>query len=96
MDGSHPLDQILCDVADGVEFGVARLAAGLEVGKLGDRSAAKDPHPQVLWFFSHTATPLFLLASVEVVKPGFQYRLQRQCDGTHGCIQAIHWSRGSS
>jgi hypothetical protein len=35
VDGDHPLDQIPCDVADGVEFGVARLAAGLEVGELG-------------------------------------------------------------
>ncbi len=54
VDGGHLLEKILRDVADGVQFGVARFAAGLEVGELGDRSAAEDPYPQEWWFLSHT------------------------------------------
>jgi hypothetical protein len=96
VDGGHLLDQIPCDVADSVQLDVARLAASLEVGELGDRSAAEDSHPQVPWLFFQAATPLFLQAPIEVVEPGFRYQFRRQRDGTHGCIQAIEWSRGSS
>jgi hypothetical protein len=44
------------------------------VGELGDRSAAEDPHPQEPWFFSHTATPLFLQAPVAEL--GFRFQRQ--------------------
>ena len=46
VDGSHPLNEIFCGVADGVQCGVARLSTGLEVGELRDRSATEHPHPQ--------------------------------------------------
>ena len=37
----HPLAQVGGQVADGVELGVPRLAAGIEVRDLGDRPAAE-------------------------------------------------------
>ena len=42
----HFFYQVLRGVADGVELGVARLAAGLEVGHLGDRAAAENADAQ--------------------------------------------------
>ena len=44
--GSHLLDQVPGGVADGVELGVAPLAAGVEVGHLGDRPAAENAYPE--------------------------------------------------
>jgi len=44
--GPHARHQVLGHIADGVEFGIARLGTGVEVGELGNGTAAQDPHPQ--------------------------------------------------
>ncbi|CAA9556857.1 MAG: hypothetical protein AVDCRST_MAG49-2139 [uncultured Thermomicrobiales bacterium] len=53
--GRHPRQEVLGQVADRPELGVARLAAGVEVGGLGDLPAAEDAHPQVPPLRSHAA-----------------------------------------
>ena len=46
VDRGHALAQVVGQVADGVQLGVARLAAGVEVSELGDRAAAQNADPQ--------------------------------------------------
>ena len=42
----HAVSQIVGDIADGIEIGVARLDAAFEMRRLGDLAAAQHPHPQ--------------------------------------------------
>ena len=38
MDLSHPLAEVIGNVADRIQLGVTRLATGVEMGELGDRA----------------------------------------------------------
>ena len=46
VDGRHPLSEVVGDVADRVQLGVACLADGVEMGRLRDRAAAQHADPQ--------------------------------------------------
>src|SRR5207237_896010 len=55
MNDGHLRDQILGDIANGVEFGVARLAAGVEMGDLRNRPAAGHADAEEARFLFHDA-----------------------------------------
>ena len=56
MDRGHSLAQVVGQVADGVKLGVPGLAAGVEVGELGDRPAAQHADPQAALVLGDHAT----------------------------------------
>ena len=45
VDGGHPRYQIFCQIADGIQLGVARSATGFKVGSLRNRPTAEYPNP---------------------------------------------------
>src|SRR5207249_3077366 len=53
VDRGHFRAQVLRQITDGIQFGVARFAAGLEVSDLRNRAAAQHPNAQQARFFSH-------------------------------------------
>src|SRR5262249_12418619 len=58
VDIGHPVAEVVGEVADRVELGVAGLAAGVEVGELGDRAATEDADPeQAVLLPDHDTTP---------------------------------------
>src|SRR5437016_4937175 len=55
VNGRHFREQILSDVTDGIEFCIAGLAAGVEMGELSDGAAAKNADTEEARFFLHAA-----------------------------------------
>ena len=51
MDRNHPGEEVRREVADRVQLGIARLTAGIEMGDLGDWSAAKHANSKEPAFF---------------------------------------------
>ena len=44
VDRSHLRNQVICQIADGVQFGITRLTTGLKMGSLRDRPCPYDPN----------------------------------------------------
>jgi hypothetical protein len=55
VNGSHLREQVLSDIAHGVKFDIARLAAGVEVGDLRNRSTAQHADAKKSRFLFHEA-----------------------------------------
>src|SRR6478609_4121112 len=66
VDRRHLDDEILGEIADGIEFSVGGFATGLEVRRLRYLSAAKHPNPQ-LSFRDHQPLPRFVASSIALV-----------------------------
>ena len=64
VDSGHAIHEIACDIANGIEIGIACLLAGFKMGELRDGPAAKNPYFQPALLFLGQVPPQNLICSL--------------------------------